>query len=590
MKKLLLVLILVLLAMPVWGATYYVSTTGSDLNGGTDPTTDAWLTLDYALTGQRIADGDIVELEAGTYSTFNGAHTNIGIDINDGVSGSATVRPYNGGSVTLDIPVAASSRFLYLYNDDFDITFEDIAFTNSNSDATSFGQIAGGGGSFTFNNCTFDHNNVNAYMFLTTGVAGGASVNFYQCEIKNGAVGYDVFRSNDTTNASEVSFQSCLIYDIGQVADSPEAYDITFINNTVYGGKTTNYINLREVGSTLTGYNNIFHQNATCLYSVLFSDTSAADVISNPSYFVFKNNIHYTATLNNILYFIYNGNYLVPVDKSNRFFDPSFTDEGNDDYTIASGSKISGFGNSDQLPALDIDGNTWTGADVGCYQNPSATKWAPTLNGNAAFVGDSIMNGSGITAGQECFSEFQTLSGITTYGKDTVAIGGYRAEHLRFFADYVMENYPATHIFFSAGINNTTTPAPANITATQLSAELVTVLEKFEDYGCVVYWLGMTSDLGATPDNTMEKSVNNSVYNTAATNGWGRSKLLEAYEVIPNWETLYYTDLSTNLHPNAAGHDRIAAVAMSAYGKKFVDIGAYEYQGVVGGPAVFMDF
>jgi hypothetical protein len=55
-------------------ATYYVRTGGSDSNGGTDPNTDAWLTINKAIATH--ADGDTVDVGAGTFEMSANAAIN----------------------------------------------------------------------------------------------------------------------------------------------------------------------------------------------------------------------------------------------------------------------------------------------------------------------------------------------------------------------------------------------------------------------------------------------------------------------------------------------------------------------------------
>jgi len=54
-----------------FATTYYVSTTGTDdVTHGTNTGTNAWLTLNYALTGNRLLKGDVINIEAGIYDSY----------------------------------------------------------------------------------------------------------------------------------------------------------------------------------------------------------------------------------------------------------------------------------------------------------------------------------------------------------------------------------------------------------------------------------------------------------------------------------------------------------------------------------------
>ncbi|HEY77733.1 MAG TPA: DUF1565 domain-containing protein, partial [Dehalococcoidia bacterium] len=91
------------------GGTYYVDAVGgSDANGGTDPTTDAWETITHALatvSGGNPADPDIINVAAGTYDAANGETFPLAFD-DSGVTlqatGAATIDGGNTG-VILDV-------------------------------------------------------------------------------------------------------------------------------------------------------------------------------------------------------------------------------------------------------------------------------------------------------------------------------------------------------------------------------------------------------------------------------------------------------------------------------------------------------
>jgi hypothetical protein len=64
--------------------TYYVRKSGNDSNGGTDPDTDAWLTIDKA--ANTVAAADTVYVGAGVYRELVTMDT-------PGSSGSQKVMP-----------------------------------------------------------------------------------------------------------------------------------------------------------------------------------------------------------------------------------------------------------------------------------------------------------------------------------------------------------------------------------------------------------------------------------------------------------------------------------------------------------------
>ena len=85
-------------------ATYYVSTTGTDdASHGTGAGTDAWLTLDYALRGDRVSGGDTIKMETGIYNSFYSTNTYIYPSVLVGTGESIVIEAYNG-VVTQEIP------------------------------------------------------------------------------------------------------------------------------------------------------------------------------------------------------------------------------------------------------------------------------------------------------------------------------------------------------------------------------------------------------------------------------------------------------------------------------------------------------
>ena len=62
----LIILSLLLSVSALRGATYYIATTGSDSNGGTNPTNDAWAT--YTNAAVRVSAGDTVLVQPGIYT------------------------------------------------------------------------------------------------------------------------------------------------------------------------------------------------------------------------------------------------------------------------------------------------------------------------------------------------------------------------------------------------------------------------------------------------------------------------------------------------------------------------------------------
>lgn len=89
MKKLLVLVLLLFLFLPIDAQTLrYVTKGGNDGNGGTDPITDAWLTIDHA--ADTVSANTIIYVYEGTYAervtmaTSGGSGTEIIFEVNSG--------------------------------------------------------------------------------------------------------------------------------------------------------------------------------------------------------------------------------------------------------------------------------------------------------------------------------------------------------------------------------------------------------------------------------------------------------------------------------------------------------------------------
>jgi len=80
MKKILIILFIALLTTPLFSTTYYVATTGTDGAGHSGAVGDPWLTLAYACTRVTTA-GDVIHINAGTYTCNTGAVVALGVSI-----------------------------------------------------------------------------------------------------------------------------------------------------------------------------------------------------------------------------------------------------------------------------------------------------------------------------------------------------------------------------------------------------------------------------------------------------------------------------------------------------------------------------
>jgi len=171
--KVLFTILLVFSSLNVFAANYYVndnsltgdiycSAIGNDANNGTDPSTPK-ATLKDILNDYDLEPGDIVYVDAGTYSDLDVDNSNDNGFTVQGAGNSLTI--YDG---------ANADRFWYSFDDHGDITFEDIKFYRyaATSDGGCFNQ-SNDGTSLTLNNCIIDDCDI-------TGItSGGGAIRYY---------------------------------------------------------------------------------------------------------------------------------------------------------------------------------------------------------------------------------------------------------------------------------------------------------------------------------------------------------------------------------------------------------------------------
>ncbi len=546
----------------VQAATYYVSTLGTDnTSHGTTTGTGAWLTIGYALTGNRINQGDALIIEAGTYEPASYFLVAIGAG-----SGDTIIRAADGATVNINIASGITSRMMYPVGS---LYFKNINFTNTNSSNVDWMWIQYDG-TITFENCTFDYNNVAAG---TIAILNNAATNliFKNCYIKNvggSSSGHTFIISGTGTLADSITMQGCLVENVYRVIEvAAQETDITLTNNTFTKISGSVIVPPNTLDSFIVAKNNIFAVNdGANAFWIL--GTHATYLIGNPSKFDVTNNIFWSPTpttsghFNPILFA--SGRELIPLDKTNLFISPNFTNYAGGDYTLASGSLASGKGLVSVLPITDKNGNAWRGADVGCYTNPSPTSLVLTED-KVAFVGDSIMLGSGANSGSKCWEKFNENTNLTVVSGSNAAVGGLTVEGVRFLVDKVITEQTPDVVFVSIGVNNlltSGTQSPTNLTAQQLANEVVEIFEKVINWGAIPIWLGVPS----LTDNQAEPEVVDSLIASACSqNNWDCGSILAKMKLNANWATTYYDDLASNLHPNNAGHLSIAQTAESLY-------------------------
>ena len=227
-----LIMLFLFISLNISGATYYVTTTGSDSNSGTSVGT-AWATWQYGMT--HVSAGDILYIRAGTYTVMYSSNYGVSIKStsgrgSDGTAGShILVSAYPGdanpvldcsgltGSGEHDGVVIENTQYwdftrLTVINtkergsgqpapgwtlcDCSHITLNQCILHNNDN-----GFISYWGNDVHYNNCDSYHNGETALYFGNNGfygcVKGGGTTYWYGCRsYLNGQDGFDSFAQN----------------------------------------------------------------------------------------------------------------------------------------------------------------------------------------------------------------------------------------------------------------------------------------------------------------------------------------------------------------------------------------------------------
>ncbi len=563
-------------------ATWYVSPTGTDdPSHGVSSGNDAWATLDYALTGNRVSKGDTINIEGGTYSSFYGANTSIRPSINTATgTGPVVVQAYpEGANVTLNIPSNTTTGTAFIYLDSTkwtELTFKHINFTNSNSVDTTFMWLYGH--LVTVQDSSVNMNDVGKYGITFGNDTEGVTLNIIRSNISHGKRAF-VFNQRTDGVKPDVNISSSVVHHMQNFFIAPvngsagKPMDLVLTNNT-FVQHAYPIISYSESGGTNIIKNNIFYVvSPDNVYEPLWfvaGNTAHRDYIDNPENFVFENNVWYMPDNNdNIL--TSNTTGLLPIDSSNHYIDPQFTATSTDDYTIQAGSKICGLGSPADLPiGGDINTETWTGADIGAYKCPTSTNPVVLLD-KVAFIGDSILRSS-VAVG---YFNQQTNKSYVAYGN--AAISGANMQKISNHMDTVMVNDSPDTVFLSIGINNLASQNPVGTTNQEYANYILEMLEKIESWGARPYWLGIGSlnNFSGFSDTNISL-INDLVEEGCVAHGWKCKPYLNQLMLNPNWQSASpdgYYDTPGDVHPNTAGRNIIGAIAEYLYysdGRSFV--------------------
>lgn len=565
-------------------ATWYVSTTGTDdASHGTGTGVDAWKTLNYALTGQRVSMGDTIFIEEGTYDTFYSTNTKIVPDIATTTgSGAVSVEAYpENANVTLDMPTNTSSvyAFLYLSSSNWtEILFKNINFTNSNSVDSTFIWLYGH--NVTFLNCIIDLNHAGRLVFVLSNDTETSELSIKRSIIRNSATGR-AFVTNGRTDGiiPTINIESSVFHGGSSTYLSLlNPASTTIINNTFYLSNDREIVAFQNSGGEFNSYNNIYYSDNGLTTAPIRFYTGTADeyYLSNPNNWNVESNIWYnpnTSPYTSSYPVFYVGSISFKVDGSNHFLDPIFTSTSTPDFSLNSLSPACGHGNTNHLPSDgDLNEDDWFGGDVGAYKC-SNDDFNISLQDKVAFAGDSILTSA--TAPDY----FTSLTGIDHSDTSLAAWSGGTIQRLFSTIDGLMVSDSPDTVFVSIGINNIVSDYPDeedNTTSQEYASYIAEIMEKIQDWGATPIWLGIGSanNYGSLPDTGII-AINDELESICDTRGWKCGSYLNQMMNNPLWQSASpdgYYDADGNVHPNTAGKQLIAALSEYLYYPKYTII------------------
>lgn len=233
MKKILMTLMMLAVCSPAWGATYYVSPSGSNASPY-DTWAKAATNIATALNAAT-ASGDIIEIDGGTsgitYAVIDTSY--------DGVTFRGSSEPGHNGQVTID---GVTSNALLL---DKTTTFERLKFKTTT--AYTINAVATG----IFNDCIIG--DALSPKNLYTPTANTFSLTFNRCSIYKKPDGNLLVSLSQATVTTK--FNNCFFYDIQDTA-SITAGNAQFNNCMFIGNRKHSLITTSGTGAPVVAINN----------------------------------------------------------------------------------------------------------------------------------------------------------------------------------------------------------------------------------------------------------------------------------------------------------------------------------------------
>ncbi len=555
-----------------FGATYYMRSDGTAANlaAAVGPETDASKCMSPAtfVPGSiTLSPGDMVYV-SGLGGIYTGWRWVLG------ASGTSKNPIQFIGSNGPKITWHNSSFYAFYTNGKSYNTIKNIVFENTNG-YDIHGWLINAGDGIYFENCRFDFNrkSPSGNLIVATDIASSSSVEFYRCLLLNSA-GADGFLANWTKNTGTLSlkFKSSVFSNYQFAIISDDAIDPLEIINCTFLANSNASIYLADAGHRPKIKNNVFMDYSAAHVSIIFDLATGQDFIKNPTHIDMTHNGFWRndCTFNDIHRTIVVGTEqeLFPPDNTNRWLNPNL-----DGFAIGAGSYLAGRGNSGDLPAADITGASWRGADIGAYANPPLRTFTP-VPGTICFIGDSIMYGANAKPGNTCWEKFGELTNnLTIVNGTTTSIGGMSISGFFWALDNNITANGCETVFTDVGLANIAwTDYPANVTLKELGAHLEDALQKVEDWGATPIWLGFGSKTGNPPDNAKVDDLQSRIEARCVTNGWKYGSWLDRMRLRSDWKDhgIYYFCLDgegckADIHPNDNGQLLIGSLAESLY-------------------------
>ena len=502
-------------------AIYYASPSVTDTSG--DGSYASPWNINHALLASRTSFGDALYLLPGAFADLISGNTQISPVIGGAYDNNPLIIAPYSEAVTIDFSGwAGLNRYFYLLGDY--MKFQNIKFANSNTVAKSIFTVGCGG------------SGIGSGLYLEGGELDAASVDAIPINVADATetyplnLGLDGFTiknvggSDGAIRYSQPNAANPGVFDIQDSAfdNTPEAVsiltnlDLTFEGNACQNGTAFGWMDIRA-GSSLAINNNDFYLSATTAGVLAKDATGAAYYTANPTHFTHGNNRLHADT-----------------------------------------SQL-GLGTGVGDPALW--GKLWN-ADANSYISPDTTDsfvaddQTPGDGKYFAFLGDSIPWGNAATDyltedTNTVVGQFRALSGRTNSNRDYAALGGMQTRGALWYPDLLEQTEKPKVCFVSIGINNILTGFDQDTTM----AEIEQIMARLESRGVLPIWIGIGNASGYESEVA---AVNAAVEVKCLENGWYYTD----WSKVLGTSATYYSDYASNVHPNDAGHAKIAETAL----------------------------